>query len=70
MSTVLNKAVKRLDDGLFEERRDSSADEFDMIDYVHVQLPGTSHQSAGAAPASNLAKSSLTANQVCTFPHL
>jgi hypothetical protein len=48
-----------LDDGLFDDRGDSSesAEQFDTVDYVHVQLPAAGHP-------NNLEKSSLVANQV------
>lgn len=49
-----------LDDGLFDDRGDSSepSEQFDTVDYVHVQMPAVGH-------ANNLAKSaSLVANQV------
>jgi hypothetical protein len=64
-STSAASQTQRLDDGLFDDRGDSSetAEQLDSIDYVHVQLPVAAATSNGGH-ADNLEKSPLTANQV------
>ena len=65
--------TQRLDDGLFDDRGDSgeAAEQFESIDYVHVQLPAAAAQSNGGH-ADNLEKSPLAAHQVadCTLCRL
>ena len=66
--------TSRIDEGLFEDRGDSSssetAEQFESIDYVHVQLPAaaaSASSSMSGGHADNLEKSPLTANQVITL---